>query len=56
MTRNLRPVQQYLSHARIMVEDNETLCAMESRLQLKRSHQAGLEPGTARSAGHARRQ
>ena len=33
-------------------DDNERLCAMESRLRLKRSPpQAGIEPGTASSAG-----
>ena len=34
------------------MDDNERLCATEPRLRLKRSSpQAGLEPGTARSAG-----
>ena len=35
-------------------DDNERLCAMESRLRLKRSSpQAGLEPTTARSVGQS---
>ena len=33
--------------------DNERMCTMEPRLQMKRSlPQAELEDGTARSAGH----
>ena len=39
----LRPFQQYFSHIRTMLNDNERLCAREP--------QAGLDPGTARPVG-----
>ena len=50
----LRPFQQclYFNHIRMMGRDIERLSEMESRLLLERALlTAGLEPGTARSAG-----
>ena len=46
----LGPFQQYFSHIR-STGDNERLCAMGPRLQLKISPRPELEPGTARSVG-----
>ena len=34
-----------------MTGDNQRRCAMEPRSRLKRSPQAGLKPGTAKSVG-----
>ena len=48
----LRPFQQYFSHIRTMVGDNERLCAVEPHSGLKRfPPQAGPELGTTESAG-----